>query len=345
MAIWTLRATSAGIAIMLGKGDGSFQSPTYVGSSYVFLITGDVNGDGKPDLVAYERLASDAPPLQVFLGNGDGTFQMLPTFGSGPNSIGGLALADLNGDGKPDLIANVAPVGLLFRLAVYPGNGDGTFGSEIDFLAPAGSPIFVSDFNGDGKPDVLAGPEFFVNTVTPAPPDFALGPTSGSPTSQTITAGQTANFSLKVTPSGSFTGTVSLSCAITASATPAPTCSPSSSSVQISGTGAQSFTVAVGTTAPVTATTAPQPGFPPNPRLFLCTFILLGSTWLGMRKRKLVPAMAASALMFALLFGVSGGGSSSSHTGSGTPAGTYTATITATSGSLSQNTALQVVVQ
>jgi hypothetical protein len=341
-------ATTAGIAIMLGKGDGTFQSPTYIGSSYVSLITGDVNGDGKPDLVAYEQLDSDAPPLQVFLGNGDGTFQTLPTFGTGSN--GGLALADFNGDGKPDLITNAAPVeGVPVRLAVYPGNGNGTFGSPIYFLASAGAPIFVSDFNGDGSLDVLAGSEFFVNTTpaTPPPsPGFALAPASGSPTSQTIAAGKTAMFSLDVTPSGSFTGTVNLSCAITPVATPSPSCSLSSSTVQISGTGSQSFTVAVGTTAPVTTAIAPHPGFLPPPGPLICIFILLGATWLGVRKRKLALAVGTSALAFVLVFGVSCGGSGSTpKTSSGTPAGTYTATVTATSGSLSHNAALQVVVQ
>jgi hypothetical protein len=53
-----------------------------------------------------------------------------------------------------------------------------------------------------------------VSLVIRGPADFALGPTSGESTSQTITGGQSAEFDLMVTPSGGWTGTVNLSCSI-----------------------------------------------------------------------------------------------------------------------------------
>jgi hypothetical protein len=177
--------------------------------------------------------------------------------------------------------------------------------------------------------------------------DFTVGAASGSPTSQSISAGQTASFSLAFAGRGSFTGTVNLSCAITPAATPAPTCSVPSS-VQISGTGTQTVTVKVATTAPVTAVALPDVNFPSGPTMLLWTLMFLGSTLLWVRNRRRLPVLAAPIVLLVCAFSVGCGGSSSSsstHTTPGTPAGTYTATVTATSGSTSHNMALQVVVQ
>lgn len=182
--------------------------------------------------------------------------------------------------------------------------------------------------------------------VSTAAPDFSITPSSGSSTSQTISAGQTANFTLDFTSVGSFAGTVNLSCAITPVLTPAPTCTLSSSSVQISGSGTQTVTIKVGTTAPVSSGTAFRTGIPPAMQPLLWTFVLLGSGALlaGTRRCRLVLAKPVTLL---IVFSMACGGSSSSttHTTPGTPAGTYTATITATSGSTSHTMPLKVVVQ
>jgi len=178
-------------------------------------------------------------------------------------------------------------------------------------------------------------------------PDFTLGAASGSPTSQTINAGQTASFSLAIAPTGSFAGTVDVGCAVTPTVTPATTCALSSSAVQISGSGTQTITVKVGTTAPVTSAAVPQASFPPGPMPLILTLTLLVSGCLLARNRKRLPVLAAQmvVLAFVLSVGCGGGGSSSTHTSLGTPTGKYTVTVTANSGSLSHNMALGVVVQ
>ena len=184
-------------------------------------------------------------------------------------------------------------------------------------------------------------------TVQASAPGFTLGAASGSPTSQTINAGQTASFGVAIAPTGSFTGTVNFNCAITPTVTPAPTCSLSSSSVQISGGAGASVAVAFGTTAPVTAVAALRVTHPPGPMPLIWTLMVLGTTWLWMRNRRPLPALAALIVVLAFVFSVGCGGSSSSstQTAPGTPTGNYNVTITASSGSVSHIVALQVVVQ
>src|SRR5207253_8208243 len=90
-----------------GNGDGTFKTVvSYNAGGPISITAGDVNGDGKPDLVV-----GTSAGVAVLLGNGDGTFQPLvnyPSGGSIPDSYtDSVALADVNGDAKPDvLVAN-----------------------------------------------------------------------------------------------------------------------------------------------------------------------------------------------------------------------------------------------
>ena len=101
----------------------------------VAVVVADVNLDGKPDLVVASGGQDPVPSsVGVLLGNGDGTFQPTVSYDFGPIGIVSLAVADLNLDGKPDLIVSSAqgPLGVLL------GNGDGTF--QPVALASAGIP-------------------------------------------------------------------------------------------------------------------------------------------------------------------------------------------------------------
>ena len=144
---------------------------------------GDVNGDGILDIVVAENLQFK---VAVRLGNGDGTFGPLATFGTG-RYVYAIVLADMNVDGKQDIVAatNQGQPQNSFA-TILLGNGDGTFQPSQDFPVVAGaSSIAVADFDSDGRPDIaVSGNAGAITTLltaplTPLPPLLQVTKTHG----------------------------------------------------------------------------------------------------------------------------------------------------------------------
>lgn len=145
--------TGSSFQIALGNGDGTFATTTpfydFIGAPDLPAI-GDFNGDGNLDVA----FSDPSDIVEVWLGNGDGTMQGPLQFPDA-NGRDTLVAADVNGDGKLDLITN--------GVSVLLGNGDGTFTANGGPLLNGNSvstQILAGDFNGDGKLDFVIGSSY-----------------------------------------------------------------------------------------------------------------------------------------------------------------------------------------
>jgi hypothetical protein len=151
---------SGSVQVLLGNGDGSFQSPirSPAGSTAYALAVGEFDGDGIPNLVVTNTTFGlhneiGGTTVSVLLGNGDGTFQspVAYTVGTGPVAV---AVGDFLGNGRQDIVtANDSGT-----VSVLLGNGDGSFQSAVN--VPVGAhlhSVALADFNGDGKQDLVIG--------------------------------------------------------------------------------------------------------------------------------------------------------------------------------------------
>lgn len=143
--------------LFLSNGDGTYDAPVRLPqavSTGKFAI-GDFNNDGKLDFVAQ---GASATQMNVYLGNGDGTFQPAKTTSDGTSDVTTWLLAvDLNHDNKTDLVQTMTAGGGSEALQVWISNGDGTFkaGPRITSgLIATDFGMVTGDFDGDGKADV-----------------------------------------------------------------------------------------------------------------------------------------------------------------------------------------------
>jgi hypothetical protein len=142
------------VNILLGQGNGRFE----YGASYPSpetpesITVADFNGDHKLD---FATANSEGGSISVLLGNGDGTFQN-PVNYTIP-FCSWVTTADVNGDGKPDLVAatDYEFENNISGIAVFLGNGDGSFQDPVYYSGPAPDTSYVvtADFNRDGKVD------------------------------------------------------------------------------------------------------------------------------------------------------------------------------------------------
>jgi hypothetical protein len=222
------------VDLLVGNGDGTFQAAvTYNSGGYLSasVSVADVNGDSKPDLIVANGCADstcDNGSAGVLLGNGDGTFQSAVNYSSGGQAAffssagpAQVAVADVDGDGKPDLVLTNPCAPSTFcddgAVSVLLGNGDGTFQTAVAYVSDGyeACSLAVADLNGDGKPDLIVVNAFatstvvsygtlgvFINQSNTIPTTTTLG-SSPNPSN----SGQTVIFTAIVTPQGSGTPT------------------------------------------------------------------------------------------------------------------------------------------
>jgi len=150
------------ISVLPGNGDGTFGTKTdfKTGGFPLFVGSGDLDGDGIPDLLTAGQSGN---PLTVLLGRGDGTFEArsrIATCGYGGFS---LATGDLNADGKLDVVVTNP---YSSQLSILLGYGDGAFAPAACF-ATEGRPVaaVVGDYSTDGRPDIVVA-QFDPDTIS-----------------------------------------------------------------------------------------------------------------------------------------------------------------------------------
>ncbi len=157
-------AAGTTIAVLMNKGNGTFNTKVAytTGTGPRAVAIGDLDGDGKQDIVTANYYTTNA---SVLLNTGTGTFKAKVdyTVGSQPS---GATIGDVNGDGKADIVitnSNSNTVSLLIN------NGNGTFATAVSYATgttPYGGAI--ADLNGDGKPEIMVA-NFGTTTVSVLP--------------------------------------------------------------------------------------------------------------------------------------------------------------------------------
>ncbi|MES3005010.1 MAG: FG-GAP-like repeat-containing protein [Patescibacteria group bacterium] len=160
------RITSSGNLVNIGSikageisltSGGTFATKVdyTTGTSPLGVTTGDVNGDGKDDVVVVNR---GSETVSVFINNGNGTFATKVDYAATGSVPTAVALGDMNGDGKLDMVVTL---GGASGVAIYLNNGNGTFATRVNYGGGAYEEnLSLADFNADGKLDVASASYF-----------------------------------------------------------------------------------------------------------------------------------------------------------------------------------------
>jgi len=154
-ALLVARCIMAGLAVLVSLGSPSaaslFPNPAFpIDGASMAVVTADFDDDGLLDLAA--PASYDAAGVSILRGRGDGTFGAPAILGAGSDATA-AAVADFNGDGRPDLaVAWSAAQSVTVEL----GRGDGTFERRVAIAAGAlPQSIAAGDLDGDGRPDLV----------------------------------------------------------------------------------------------------------------------------------------------------------------------------------------------
>ena len=352
------------ISILLGNGDGTFQTHSDITTGFAPLsvLVGDFNGDGRLDIATsnqgdgtvslFLQTAVAAPSVTLSATSLNFNGQLVGTSSTPPQNVtlkntGGAALtissttitgADTSDFSETDTCGTGVAAGASCTISVtFKPSATGTRSASVT----------VTD-NASGSPHSVS--------LTGTGTDFSLAastgancPTGGNcSTSATITAGQTATYNLQVSPVSGFNGTVTLSC----SGAPSPsTCSVSPTSVPPNGTSNYSFILTVSNTSGVAVAPFRLPHGTIRPRalpigllvlMLVFALTLLTRSSFSVRQRRYALASVLGLLLYCLAYstGCSGSGGASNQK---QPVNA-TLTITGSSSSVSHNLSLSLTV-
>ena len=155
---------TVGSQVVLGNGDGTFQSALTVPNGGCQVAVADVNHDGNLDLITGD--ASNNFQIRVYLGHGTGNFQNGTAYATALEAGTGIAVGDFKGNGQKDIaVLNGAIVG---DVTILLNKGDGTFQIGKSFNSgpfSGGLTLGVGDFNKDGKLDLVTASQGGVNVL------------------------------------------------------------------------------------------------------------------------------------------------------------------------------------
>jgi hypothetical protein len=192
------------VLISLQDVDGQLvdQPPLSLAVPIGDLVVKDMNGDGRPDLVAayiepYNSTDFNSTfyHLSVTLQQPDGSFGA-PQIIFSPEQVTSFAVGDLDHDGRPDIVTAVGADNVAF-VNVYHQTADGSFQQRTQPTLPNSSPVAIADLDGDGRDDLIVayylhgGFSVFLQQV-----DGTLGPQDfydGSNARNSIVVGDASN--------------------------------------------------------------------------------------------------------------------------------------------------------